>query len=178
MTMATLKEIVQFYVAREATSIHTLKTEAISWRTVEAFAYVSADGVVQSERPEAFGTPGSGWEFKKVERREQTGYINPRHPSWPAYRRAKRRASLMLTARLLLKLGAGTVPSPDAVRHARREGLLSHHAGRGRRAASHVAAAYRALRKLANRAERASERFAGVDAWVAARQTEARGAER
>ncbi len=164
--MASLTEIVRFYVAREAASIHTLKTEAAVWRTSERFAYVAPDGTTRFERPEEFGAPGAAWEFKKVELREQVGHISPRHKSWPAYRRAKRRASLMLTARLLLKVGSGSVPTPAEVRAARKAGLLSHHAGRGRRASSHVAAAHRALRKLANRAERAPERFAGVDAWA------------
>ena len=176
--MATLTEIVQFYVAREAASIHTIKTEAAVWRTVETLAYVAPDGTIERKRPEGFGDPGSGWQLKRVELREQVGHISPSHPNWAAYRRAKRRASLMLTARLLVALGEGAVPAPDAVRHARRQGLLSHHAGRGRRVASHVAAAHRALRKLANRAERAPGRFADVDAWVAARRAEARGAER
>lgn len=165
--MASLTEIVRFYVAREAASIHTLKTEAAVWRTSERFAYVAPDGTTRFERPEDFGAPGAVWEFKKVELREQVGHISPRHESWPVYRRHKRQASLMLTARLLLKVGSGSVPTSAEVRAARKAGRLSHHTGRGRRAASHVASAYRALRKLANRAERAPERFAGVDAWAA-----------
>jgi hypothetical protein len=63
---------------------------------------------------------------------------------------------------LILKLGGGGVPDLRAVRSAIKEGKLSHHAHRSK-VRSLCFKAYRYLRKLTNRLDRAPERFGQVE---------------
>jgi hypothetical protein len=88
------------------------------------------------------------------------------------YQAARHEASLLLTARRLLKIGGGGLPERTAVRAAVREGALRQHAKRGqaRRLANQ---AYRYLHKLMNRLERAPERFQAVEQWQKSLQTAA-----
>lgn len=102
--------------------------------------------------------------------RERDAPFGPRHPDWAAYRAAKRRASLLLTARLLLKVGGEATPSREDVDAALAAGRLSHHARAGRASRGLAFAALRSLRKLEHRLERHPERFAPVGAWLAARE--------
>jgi hypothetical protein len=77
--------------------------------------------------------------------------------------------SLLLTARLLLKLGGESLPELRAVREALKEGRLDRHAS-CRRSRSLTFAALRYLRKLDNRLQRVPDKFSAVKAWVAGRQ--------
>jgi hypothetical protein len=167
--MATLIEILQFSVGREADAIHHLKTEAEVWETFEKYAYVSpngADGSLVLDRQPTDEERAAGFELKKVQARKLVGHMSPKRETWRAYQTAKRRASLLLTARHLLALGDGAVPDWSAVRKALGAGRLSHHLRRGQRAPSLCGAAMRYLRELANRLERAPERFVDVDVWA------------
>ena len=151
--MVTITEAIQHCVREQSQKIHEIKTAAITRQPMEKFAYLSPDGKTISNHREA-----DGWKMQKVIYEKITGHISPRHLDWQAYQSARNLASMLLTARLILKLGSGDVPEIGAVRNALREGRLAHHARRGH-ARSLVFKAYRYLRKVSNRLNRAPERF-------------------
>jgi hypothetical protein len=152
-TMVTITEAIQYFVREQSRRIHEIKTAAITREPMEKFAYVSPDGKTVSLNRE-----GDGWKMQKVVYEKITGHISPRHSDWRAYQSARNLASMLLTARLILKLGGGDVPPLVEVREALREGRLAHHARRGR-ARSLAFKAHRYLRKVSNRLNRAPERF-------------------
>lgn len=155
--MVTITEVIQHFVREQSQKIHEIKTTAITRQPMEKFAYLSSDGkTISDQRPEA-----DGWKMQKVIYEKITGHISPRHPDWQAYQSARNLASMLLTARLMLKLGGDDVPEISAVRNALREGRLAHHARRGH-ARSLVFKAYRYLRKINNRLNRAPERFNNI----------------
>jgi hypothetical protein len=152
-TMVTITQVIQHLVGEQSRKIYEIKTAAITRQPMEKFAYVSPDGKTISDHRE-----GDGWKMQKVVYEKITGHISPRHPGWQAYQSARNFASLLLTARLILKIGNDDVPEISALRQALREGRLSHHAHRGH-ARSLAFKAYRFLRKISNRLNRAPERF-------------------
>ncbi len=157
--MVTITEIIRHNIREQSVKIHAMKTAAITRKPIEKFAYVSPDGkTISDDRPENI----DGWKMKKVVYEKITGHISPHHSDWQAYQSARNFASLLLTARLMLKLGGDDIPSLDRVRQALKEGRLAHHARRGhvRRLAFK---AYRYLRKLNNRLNRAPERFLHIE---------------
>lgn len=57
----------------------------------------------------------AGWKFTKVKFQRVESCMSPRHPRWHDYRNAKRRATLLLAARLILKANDLNVPGSGAV---------------------------------------------------------------
>lgn len=167
--MVTLVEIVQFLVHREAAGIFALKTDGLVRETIEKFASVSPDRKsIRSRRP-TDAELDAGWRWERVRIERLVHHIAPTHPRWREYQTARNRASMLLTARLLLKLGDGQLPDPSVVREAIRRGELSHHIRLGQRPWSVCAKALRILRKLAHRLDRAPHRFDPVVAWRTSR---------
>jgi hypothetical protein len=163
--MVSITDVIKCQVAMQSQEIHRLKAAALETRTVEKYLYISADKkTMRSTRP----TPAemdAGWKWEKVKYQQVLRHISPKHPDWNRYRALKHRASLLLTARLLLKYGAGTVPDLATVREELSKQILQNHARRGQ-ARSICFAAYRYLRKLNNRLERAPERFSYVSEYM------------
>jgi hypothetical protein len=166
--MVTITDVIQCQVAMQSQEIHRIKADALEIRSVEQYYYLSPDGKTRylilwsqgTQSPNAEGM-GAGWKVEKVVRQEVVRHISPKHPQWGRYRAAQRRASLLLTARLLLKCGGEAVPEMAVIRHQLAKQALHNHARRGQ-ARSVCFAAYRYLRKLNNRLQRAPEKFADV----------------
>lgn len=162
--MVSITQTVQYLIQQQSKRIRTIKMDAITRQTLERYVYVSPDGESQSdERPdkEEFA---AGWKMEKVTCEKIIGHIAPKHPSWPKYQAMRQHASVLLTARLLLKEGRGEPPDLSAVRRALSEGRLAHHARRGR-ARGLCYRALRYLRKLNNRLQRAPELLKEVELW-------------
>jgi hypothetical protein len=163
--MVSITDAIKCQVAMQSQEIHRLKAAALETRAVKKYLYISADGkTMRSKRP-APEEVDAGWKLEKITCQQVLRHISPKHPDWNRYRSAKRRASLLLTARLLLKFGAGAVPELSIVRKQLSAPSLQNHARRGQ-ARSLCFAAYRYLRKLSNRLERAPEKFSYVNEWL------------
>ncbi len=155
-TMVSITQTVQYLVKEHSRKIHTIKMEAITRQTLEKLVYVSSDGKSQSDEQPEKDALANGWKIEKVTYEKIVGHISPAHPSWPKYHAMRRHASVLLTARLLLKEGRGEPPALSSVRAALSEGRLAHHARRGR-ARGLCYRALRYLRKLNNRLQRAPQ---------------------
>ena len=166
--MVNITDAIKHAVCSQAERIQRIKAAALKVQPAEKYVYVSPDGKITQQRRPTKEEYLTGWRMTAVSYDKVIEHISPRHPQWQLYQAARRRASLLLTARLLLKLGGESVPDISVVRRALKEGRLNRHASnRGSRSLSF--AAFRYLRKLDNRLQRAPEKFSGVEAWLAAR---------
>jgi len=174
--MVTITSAVHYAIARQARVIHDLKSAALSVEAYEKYCYVSPDGKSFSTRRPA-DPEKADWKLTKVRGERVVRHISPKSAEWRQYCTARNHASLLLTARLILKRGNEAVPSMAELRHALGDGGISHHARRGhsRRLAFK---SYRYLRKLANRLERKPEAFGEAESWVARRNQAVREARR
>src|ERR1051325_160868 len=128
--MVSITDLMKCHVAMQSQEIHGLKAAALETESVEKYVYVSSDGrTTRSTRPGP-AEASAGWELKKAAGQKVVAHMSPKHPGWQRYRAAKYRASLLLTARLLLKLGADGLPDRAAVRGALAGQRLRHHARR------------------------------------------------
>jgi hypothetical protein len=166
--MVTITDAIKHAVAARAGEIHRIKSDALLIQELEELVCVSPDGKTLRKGRPTREEYAAGWRMAGRKLEKVVSHISPRHPSWGRYKSAKRQASLLLTARLLLKLGGGSVPDLSQVRREVRKEDLNHHARR-RAYRSVVNAAFRYLRKLDNRLRRAPDRFAVVETWLAAR---------
>jgi hypothetical protein len=114
-----------------------------------------------------------GWTFGKVKFQRVESYMSPRHERWQEYRNAKRRATLLLAARLILKVNNGIVPAKEEIGPFLSMGIFRSHARTSTEQKGLAYAAYRYLRKLDNRLRKQPERFADVEARVRQRESEA-----
>ena len=159
--MVSITDVIKCQVAMQSQEIHRLKDATLEIQAVEKYVYFSADKKAMCNTRPTPAEMAAGWKLEKVSHQQVLRHISPKHPDWNRYCAAKRRASLLLTARLLLKLDTGAVPELSIVR----KQLLQNHARRGQ-ARSLCFAAYRHLRKLNNRLERAPEKFRYVSQWL------------
>lgn len=167
--MVIITDAIKHAVGNQADRIQRIKAAALRVQPTEKYVCMSPDG--ETTRP---GRPtkeeyAAGCRMTKVSDEKVIEHISPRHPEWQRYQAARRQASLLLTARLLLKLGGESLPDLSFVRRALKEGRLTRHAN-SRRAKSLSFAALRYLCKLDNRLQRAPEKFGAVEAWLAGRQ--------
>ena len=167
--MVTITDAIKHSIAVRAKEIHAIKVAALKTQSAEEYVCVSPDGKIAGKRRPTKEEYAAGWRMSQREYDKVIEHISPRHPQWRRYQAAKRQASLLLSARLLLRLGGEAVPEVVAVRRALKEGRLTMHA-RPRHARSAAFAALRYLRKLDNRLHRAPERFAAVEESIALRQ--------
>ena len=98
-----------------AASIHQLKVDAYKATTEEKYAYQSPDGKMFRKKRPGKSLIDAGWKFTKVKFQRVESCMSPRHPRWHDYRNAKRRATLLLAARLILKANDLNVPGSGAV---------------------------------------------------------------
>jgi hypothetical protein len=157
-----IAEVFQYLIRKQAEEIHKLKTEGVIRETVEKYAYISPDGKHNRNNLPSESLISAGWKWGKVKFVKLIGHISPKHPQWKSYKAAKHRASLLLTARRILKLNQDCVPEKRFVREALKKGMLSNHARRGNANALSFRA-LRYLRKIDNRLAKAPERFVDVD---------------
>src|SRR5262249_16346377 len=162
--MVTLTHAIRYAIAQQARAIHDLKTSARVVEPYEKYGYLSPDGKCFSTRRPS-DPEKADWKLSKVKGEKVTAHMSRKSAQWQQYRAARRRASLLLTARLILKCGGEAVPSIQELRAALRSGGISHHARRG--CSNRLAfKAYRYLRKLANRLERKPGAFAEAETEI------------
>jgi len=99
--------------------------------------------------------------------------MSPRSERWREYQNAKRRATLILGARLILKANNEVVPEKQEIGPLLSMGIFRSHARTASAQKSLAYAAYRYLRKLDNRLRNQPERFAGIEAWLEERAASA-----
>lgn len=158
--------------AQTAASIHQLKVEAYKSTTDEKYAYQSPDGkTFRNKRPDQ-ALIDAGWNFTKVKFQRIESCMSPRHPRWHDYRNAKRRATLLLAARLILKANNGTVPDKEQIGPLLSMGIFRSHARTACAQKSLAYASYRQLRKLDNRLRKQPDRFAAVGEWLKQREVQ------
>jgi hypothetical protein len=168
-SMVTITDAILHAICYQAEQIHRIKAAATKIEQIERYVYVSPDGAIAQSGQSTKELQIAGWRMTQVMDERIIEHISPRHCEWQRYRAARRQASLLLTARLILKLGGESIPELGVVRRALTEGRLANHARRGC-ARSLVFAAWHYLRKVENRLHRAPERFSAVEEWLTSRQ--------
>ena len=147
--------------------------EAYKATTREEFRYRSLDGMcIWSDRyrPEL---TGPGWTSEKQTFVKVESHISPRHALWNEYRNAKRRATLLLAARRILKANEEIVPDKDQIAALLAMKIFRSHARTASAQKTLAYSSFRYLRKLENRLQRQPGRFVGVETWLIERQARA-----
>ncbi|HZS48005.1 MAG TPA: hypothetical protein VFC63_23250 [Blastocatellia bacterium] len=168
--MVSITQVFQYYVSKQSEEIHRLKNQNLVRETFENIAYVSPDGKSFVNRNSRRATAVSAWKLAKVSYEKRTGYMSQKHPDWKLYISAKRRASVLLTARIILKLNDEHIPEFKALQRNIRDGGLCHHARRGKERYICIQA-YRYLKKIDNRLKNRSEKLAHIESSLASRKT-------
>lgn len=164
--MTTINGLITYLYAQTAETIHLLKTEAYKSTTDEKCAYLSPDGkTFQNKRPDQ-KVMDAGWIYARVKFERVTSYMSPRHCRWQEYRRARRRATVLLAARLILKAENESVPEKSEISSLLSIGIFRSQARTSSAQKSLAYSAYRLLRKLDNRLRNQPERFAGIEVWL------------
>ena len=154
--------MIVYTYAHTAATIHHLKSDAYKATTDEKWAYRSLDGkTFRNKRPEQ-QLIDAGWIFTKVKFQRVESYMSPRHERWQEYQNAKRRATIALAMRLILKASDGIVPDKQEISALLSMGIFRSHARTMSTQKSLAYAAFRRLRKLENRLRNQPERFAEV----------------
>jgi hypothetical protein len=165
--MATLIQSVQYKIHTISNEIHQLKADAFKSVKAQTYVYKHEDGRVKSHQdykyPEDYhaGFRGSLADYDKT-----VSCIGPKHPNWKKYVELKAEASLWLTARLILKIGAGSRPSKPDLRKAIRGGRLGQHSPKR----DHNTLIFRAFGLLTT-----VESCPEVDTWIAQKSEVANG---
>lgn len=108
----------------------------------------------------------------KLEAVRAKSYMSPRHERWQEYRHAKRRATILLAARLILKANNGIVPAKAEIGPFVSMRIFRSHARTATEQKGLAYAAFRQLRKLENRLRKQPERFANVESWLKQREAQ------
>ncbi|HEU4511296.1 MAG TPA: hypothetical protein VFR78_23915 [Pyrinomonadaceae bacterium] len=149
-----------------------MKVDAYKSTTDEKYAYQSPDGkTVRNKRPDQ-ALIDAGWKFTKVKFQRVESCMSPRHPRCRDYRNAKRRATLLLAARLILKATNGTVPDKEQIGPLLSMGTFRSHARTASVQKSLAYSSYRQLRKLDNRQRKQPDRFNAVVEWIRQREVQ------
>lgn len=166
----TINDVVTYLYAQTAAAIHQLKVEAYKATTEEKYAYQSPDGkTFRNKRPDQ-SLIDAGWKFTKVKFQKVESCMCPRHPRWNDYRNAKRRATILLAARLILKANDINVPAKEEVAALLAMRIFRSHARTASAQKSLAYASQRQLRKLDNRLRKRPDRFAAVGEWLKQRE--------
>lgn len=140
--------------AQTAEAIRELKMGAYKTVTEEKYGYIPVEPGQE---------PSYALSKYKIER--VVSWMSPRHERWQEYRNAKRRATLILAARLILKANNGVVPEKAEVGPLLSMGIFRSHARTAAAQKSLAFASYRYLRKLDNRLRNQPQRFTSVAEW-------------
>lgn len=162
----TSSEVIAYLYAQTAANIHQLKTEAYKATTHEKYAYRAPEGkTFRNKRPDQ-QLMDAGWTYGKVRFERVASYMSPRHERWQEYRAAKRQATVLMAACLILKANNGGVPEKEEIGALVQTGLFRSQARTASAQKSLAYAAYRLLRKLDNRLRDQPGRFIAVAAWM------------
>ena len=164
--VTTINQITVYQYAQTAAAIHQLKTHVYKTTTHEKYAYRSPEAqTFRNKRPHQ-SLMDAGWTYTKVKFERIESYMSPRHTQWQEYQNLKRRATVGLAMRLILKANNGIVPEKGEMAHLLSLGIFRSHARTANAQKSLAYASYRRLRKLENRLRNQPERFAEVQVWV------------
>jgi len=166
--MATIKNVICYEYAQTAERIRNLKAEAYKATEHEKYAYRSPDEKTFRNRRPSEALMSAGWTYTKVKFERVESYMSPKHKLWRDYRHAKRRATLLLAARMILKAAAETVPEKDEISSLVSMGIFRSQARTASEQKSLAYSSYRLLRKLDNRVKKQPERFSQADQWTRA----------
>ena len=172
--MTTITEVIVYSYAQTAATIRKFKTEAYKATTLEKYAYQAPDGKSFRNKRPAQELIDSGWIYSKVKFQQIESCMSPRHERWQDYQNAKRRATLLLAARLMLKANNETVPEKNEIGALISMGIFRSHARTASEQKSLAFSSFRYLRKLNNRLRKQPQRFDALEKWI--EETEARHA--
>src|SRR5262245_59049513 len=96
----TISDLIVYLFAQTSENIRQLKADAYHATEHEKFAYRSPDGKSFRNKRPVEEVMAEGWTFAKVKFTRTQSYMSPKHESWSAYCRAKRRANLLMASRL------------------------------------------------------------------------------
>ena len=164
--MATIKNAICYQYAQTAEKIRHLKTETYKATEHEKYAYRSPDGKTFRNRRPSEALISAGWTYTKVRVERIESHMSPKHKLWRQYREAKRRATLLLAARMILKNSAETVPEKNEISSLVCMGIFHCQARTSSEQKSLGYSSYRLLRKLDNRVKNQPERLSQVDEWT------------
>jgi hypothetical protein len=162
--MTSITEVIVFSYAQTAAAIRKLKTDAYKATTQEKYAYQAPDGKSYRNKRPAQELMDSGWTYRKVKFQQIESYMSPRHEHWQDYQHAKRRATLLLAARLTLKANNETVPDKGEIGALVSMGIFRSHARTASAQKALAFSSFRYLRKLDNRLRKQPERFEELEA--------------
>ena len=168
--VTTINQVIVYQYAQTATAIQQLKSGAYKSTTQEKCAYRSPDGQTFRNKRPPQTLMDAGWTYTKVRFQRIESYMSPRHRQWQEYQSLKRRATVCLAMRLILKAYNGIVPQKAKIADLLSRGIFRSHARTANAQKSLAYASYRRLRKLENRLLNQPERFAEVQAWVMTRE--------
>lgn len=174
--MTTISEVIVYSYARTSAAIRQLKTEAYQSTTLEKYAFQAPDGKTFRNKRPSQDLMDNGWIYCKVKYQQIESYMSPRHERWQDYQNAKRRATLLLAARLMLKANNETVPQKTEIGALISMGIFRPHARTASAQKSLAFCSYRYLRKLDNRLRKQPQRFAELNQWIERKETETRHA--
>jgi hypothetical protein len=166
--MATIKNAICYEYSQTAERIRTLKTESYKATEDQKYAYLSPDGKTFRNHRPSDALMSAGWTYTKVKFLRVESHMSPKHKVWREYRNAKRRATLLLAARMILKNSAETVPEKNEISSLVCIGIFRCQARKSSEQKSLAYSSYRLLRKLNNRLKNQPERFTQVDEWTRA----------
>lgn len=169
--MITIKDVLQFNVARCSEEIRDIKAGALKIEPAQRRVFVSPEGSISDLHPDCTGSLPPGWKVKFVEYARPVACISPRHAQWPDYLARKAETSRWLTAIHLLKLGNGALPVKKDVRKSIRSGGLHHHTSR-RCASAFVFSARTLLDEVCSGLAADPCRYSDVEQFVATRRKE------
>ena len=143
-------------------------------RPEEIYPYLAPDGNTYWTVGPGQKVMQPGWAYTKMEVERIVSSMSPRHERWQEYRNAKRRATVLLAARLILKANNGVVPAKEEMGPFISMGIFRSHARTATQQKGLAFAAYRQLRKLDNRLRKQPQRVAEVEIWIRQRASEVR----
>jgi hypothetical protein len=150
--------VIVYLYSQTAGSIRQLKLDAIETVTEERYRIADA-----KPWPEWTGY------LEKYTVERVVGWMSPRSQHWREYKTAKRRATIILAARLILKANNETVPEKQEIGPLLSMGIFRSHARTASAQKALAYGAYRYLRKLDNRLRKQPERFDKLKAECGAR---------
>ena len=168
--MTTITEVIVYSYAQTAAAIRYLKAEAYKSTPQEKYAYQAPDAKSFRNKRPPQELIDSGWTYCKVKFPQIESYMSPRHERWHDYQNAKRRATLLLAARLMLKANNETVPDKREIGALVSMGIFRSHARTSSAQKSLAFSSFRYLRKLNNRLRKQPQRFEALETWIEERQ--------
>lgn len=165
----TTSNVIAYLYAQTSEQIFKLKQAAYQATETEKFAYRSPDGKTFRNKRPSDSLIAEGWSFGKVKFMRVQTFMSPKHELWPAYVQAKRRAQVLMAARLILRANQGVVPTKVEIPSMVEAGALESQAPSQTRKALGFSA-YRLLTRVENRRQKHPEKFADVATWLEQRE--------